>query len=105
MERRFSEMSEYELRQEIATLNEKAKKAEQLGMGNEFAVHERRKILAQAYLLDPDQFVPGHTYRLTEGMDLFTISYMNGRFAWGHRGKEKDLSAVPISLLGDKVTE
>lgn len=30
MERRFSEMSEHEIRQEIANLNEKAKKAEQM---------------------------------------------------------------------------
>ncbi len=46
MDKRFSEMDEYELKLEISMLNEKAKKAEQLGQGNEYAVYERRKTLA-----------------------------------------------------------
>lgn len=97
--KRFSEMTEYELKQEIAALNEKAKKAEQLGMMNEFAVHERRMLMAKAYLLDPNDFQPGETYPLTDGESSFQISYLNGHFAWGYRNNGTELEAVPISLL------
>ena len=67
MEKRFSDMDEYELKLEIAMLNEKAKKAEQLGNSNEYAVYERRKTLAQAYLMDPAEIEPGQVYHMTDG--------------------------------------
>lgn len=105
MEKRFSEMDEYELKLEISMLNEKAKKAEQLGQGNEYAVYERRKTLAQSYLIDPSTIEPGAAYRMTDGITLFEVSYMNGRFAWGYRTGERELTGVPIALLADKVTQ
>jgi hypothetical protein len=100
-EKRYSEMSAYELNQEIATLREKARKAEQMGMISEFAVLERKAAMAKAYLLDPDDFKPGEIYQI-EGApgSYFKIDYMNGVFAWGSRlsgnGSEE---ALPISLL------
>ncbi len=103
-QKRFSQMTEYELRTEIARLNEKAKKAEQLGMSNEFAVYERRVLLAKAYLLNPDDFEPGKTYEI-EGGSSFQISYMNGYFAWGYRDNQTNLEAVPISLFVKKEGE
>jgi hypothetical protein len=94
-------MTEYELRQEIATLQEKARKAEQMGMVNEFAVLERKAIMARAYLLDPAWFKPGQIYEI-EGAPgtFFKIDYINGVFAWGYRlnGDGKD-EALPISML------
>ncbi|UTR07686.1 YfhH family protein [Alkalihalobacillus sp. LMS6] len=104
MEKRFSDMDEYELKLEISMLNEKAKKAEQLGNMNEFAVYERRKTLAQSYLINPDLIEPGHAYRMKDGVTIFEVSYMNGRFAWGYRSGERELAGVPISLLADKIT-
>lgn len=101
-EKRFSEMTTYELQQEIQKLNEKAKKAEQLGMMNEFAVHERRMIMAKAYLLDPGDFKPGEEYMLNDEGSTFQISYLNGHFAWGYRDNGTTLDAVPISLLKQK---
>lgn len=101
-EKRYSEMTEYELKQEIAKWTEKARKAEQLGMMNEFAVYERRALIAKAYLLNPDDYVPGETYEMTDGESTFTISYMNGYFAWGYRNDEPRLEGVPISLLKKK---
>lgn len=92
-------MTEYELKQEIARLREKARKAEQLGIMNEFAVYERRVLVAQAYLMNPDDFEPGKTYKMTDEESTFTISYMNGYFAWGYRNDGAKLEAVPISLL------
>lgn len=100
-EKRYSQLTEYELRQEIAKLREQARKAEQLGMVNEFAVLERKVLMAQAYLLNPDSFSPGEIYELEgDPGQYFKIDYLNGVFAWGYRlkgdGKEE---AVPISML------
>ncbi|TYR75835.1 DUF1811 family protein [Rossellomorea vietnamensis] len=103
-ETRYSEMSEHELRQEIAQLREKARKAEQLGILNEFAVLERKSLMAQAYLMDPKDFKPGEIYGIEGDPGVFfKIDYMNGVFAWGYRlggsGKEE---ALPISMLNKK---
>jgi hypothetical protein len=100
-EKRYSQLTEHELRQEIAKLREQARKAEQLGMVNEFAVLERKVLMAQAYLLNPDSFMPGEIYELEgDPGQYFKIEYLNGVFAWGYRlkgeGKEE---AVPISML------
>ncbi|WP_264740396.1 YfhH family protein [Cytobacillus firmus] len=100
-EKRYSTMTTYELQQEIAALNEKARKAEQMGMVNEFAVLERKVIMAKAYLLNPDDFKPGEIYQV-EGDPgaYFKIEYMNGIFAWGFRlNGSKGEEALPISML------
>jgi hypothetical protein len=100
-EKRYSTYTEHELRQEIAQLQEKARKAEQLGIVNEFAVLDRKVTMAKAYLLNPDSFLPGEIYELEgDPGQYFKIDYMNGVFAWGYRlkgdGKEE---ALPISML------
>jgi hypothetical protein len=100
-DKRYSDMTEYELRQEIAELKEKARKAEQMGMVNEFAVLERKVQMARAYMMDPDSFKPGEIYQIEgDPGQYFKIDYMNGVFAWGYRlksdGKEE---ALPISVL------
>lgn len=101
MNKRFSEMTEYELKNEIAKIKEKSRKAEQLGMLNEVAVHERRALIAKAYLLNPDDFKPGETYEI-DAYTKFSISYMNGYYAWGYRNDHPKLEAVPISLFKRK---
>ncbi|AXN39578.1 YfhH family protein [Peribacillus butanolivorans] len=98
---RYSKLSAYELQQEIAALTEKARKAEQLGMVNEFSVLERKVTMAKAYLLNPDDFKKGEIYQIEGDPGVyFKIDYMNGVFAWGYRlggsGKEE---ALPISML------
>ncbi|MGG4489753.1 YfhH family protein [Metabacillus idriensis] len=105
--KRYSTLSEYELKTEIALLREKARKAEQLGMINEFAVLDRKITMAQAYLLNPDSFLPGEIYEI-EGAPgtYFKISYMNGVFAWGNRLQTPDEEeGLPISMLGQKKNE
>jgi hypothetical protein len=101
IEKKYSEMTEMELRQEIANLLEKARKASQLGHVNEFAVFERKAVMAQAYLVDPSQFIPGEVYRIEGDPGVFfQIDYLKGRFAWGYRlGGEKFAEALPISML------
>lgn len=100
-EKRYSDMTEHELRQEIANLKEKARKAEQLGMVNEYAVLERKATMAAAYLLEPKEIKPGEIYALvSEPGTYFHVDYLKGVFAWGYRlngdGREE---GIPISLL------
>ncbi|GGH87552.1 recombinational DNA repair protein RecT [Pullulanibacillus pueri] len=105
MEKRFSEMTDGELKQQIADLKIKIQKSEQMGMINEVAVHERKMAMAEAYLMDPEDFHPGEVYFIQYDERVpFKIDYMNGVFAWGYRGETTELSAFPISLL-EKVTE
>ncbi|WP_436375094.1 YfhH family protein [Cytobacillus sp. BC1816] len=100
-EKRYSTMTTYELQQEISSLNEKARKAEQMGMVNEFAVLERKVIMAKSYLLNPDDFSPGEIYEIAGDPGVyFKIEYMNGVFAWGFRlNGSKGEEALPISML------
>ncbi|MBO8157806.1 MAG: YfhH family protein [Bacillaceae bacterium] len=113
LERRFSEMTLDELRNEIAQLTEKAQKAQQMGMVNEYAVYERKIQMAKAYMMDPDQFSAGEIYEIDgDPGTYFKIDYMNGVFAWGYRvngqgqpvqeGEDQE-EALPISLLGKKI--
>lgn len=100
-EKKYSDMTEVELRKEIADLKERARKAEQLGIVNEFAVLERKAIMAQAYLLDPNDFKKGEVYRIEGDPGVFfKIDYLKGRFAWGYRlGGDHYIEALPISML------
>lgn len=100
-EKRYSEMSPHELRQEIARLKEKARKAEQMGMVNEYAVLERKAAMAKSYLLNPVDFKTGEIYEI-EGSpgSYFKIEYLEGVMAWGFRlGGDKKQEALPISML------
>ncbi|RWZ51306.1 DUF1811 family protein [Halobacillus fulvus] len=110
MEKRYSEYTYEELRQEVAQLTEKARKAEQMGMVNEYAVHERKIIMAKSYMMNPADFSAGETYSLTGDPEhTFYIEYMNGVFAWGYRKNKlgqkvtaEEEEALPISMLGHK---
>ncbi len=101
MEKKFSEMAPNELRETIATLKEKARKAEQLGILNEFAVYERKALLAQAYLLNPEDFIPGEIYRIHNDPGMFfKLESLKGVYAWGYRlGGNQFEEAIPISML------
>ena len=94
-------MTKYELRQEISLLTEKARKAEQLGIVNEYAVLERKIVMAKAYLLNPKDFIPGELYEIEgDPGSYFKIDYINGVFAWGYRlAGQKEEEALPISVL------
>lgn len=100
MEKRYSEMTHAELRDEIAKLHEKAQKAEQLGIVNEVYVLKRKIVMAEAYMLDPEDFKKGETYNIKDEPNAtFTIDYLKGTFAWGYKQGSDELTAYPISLL------
>ncbi|GAA0441177.1 YfhH family protein [Lentibacillus halophilus] len=111
MDVRYSDYTIEQLRAEVGRLKEKAQKAEQFGNISEVAINERKMQMALAYMLNPDDFKPYHVYELQgDPGHSFKINYINGVFAWGHRVNllndvyEKE-EALPISLLGDEVTE
>lgn len=101
MGKSYAEMTEQELREEIARLKEKARKAEQLGIVNEFAVYERKTLMASAYLIDAETIIPGEMYRIMGAPgEFFQVDRLKGRFAWGYRlGGDKFEEALPISIL------
>lgn len=103
MDKKYSQMNPSELREVIGILREKARKAEQLGIVNEFAVYERKAILASSYLLNPEDFIVGEIYRISgdPGM-FFKIDYLKGVYAWGYRlGGTQQIEAIPIAMLVD----
>jgi Protein of unknown function (DUF1811) len=100
MEKRFSEMTESEIRAEIASLRAKAQKAEQMGMVSEYAVHERKIAIAKCYLMDPATIESGKEYGIQgDPGSTFSVLYLNGIFAWGYKNKQSNLEALPISVL------
>ncbi|WP_077624355.1 YfhH family protein [Sediminibacillus massiliensis] len=108
MEKRYSEYTVEELRDEVAKLKEKAQKAEQMGNVSEYAIYERKVQMAMAYMLNPEEFNSGEVYEIEEDPGhTFRINYINGVFAWGHRlnllgqSLEKE-EAVPLSVLGKR---
>lgn len=100
-EKSYAEMTEQELLDEIRKLREKARKAEQLGIVNEYAVYERKALMAEAYLINPETIVPGEMYRINGSPgEFFKVEYLKGRFAWGYRlGGDRYEEALPISIL------
>lgn len=100
-EKKYSQMTEHELREEIARIMEKARKAEQIGIINEYAVYQRKVVMAQSFLIDPATIVKNEIYRIDgdEGV-YFHVDYLKGRFAWGYRlGGKHALEALPIAML------
>ncbi|MCT1905174.1 YfhH family protein [Oceanobacillus sojae] len=110
MKFRYSDYSIEQLHQEIGKLKEQAQKAEQLGNVSEVQICERKMQVALAYTMSPDDFKKEEIYQLKmETGYKFKISYVNGVFAWGYRidlldEESEDIEALPISLLGKKVS-
>ncbi|MBT2572404.1 YfhH family protein [Bacillus sp. ISL-51] len=103
MEKRYSHMTPHELQTEIAGLTEQARKAEQMGIVNELAVLERKITMAKAYMLNPEDFIPGTVYHIDGSDAAFHIEYLNGVFAWGYRTSSPEQEeALPISVLQEK---
>lgn len=105
---RFSDLSIEQLREKIGKYRELAIKAEQLGNQSEVAINERKMQMAMAYMLNPEDYLPGEVYELKgDPGHTYKINYIEGVFAWGNRinflGELYKEEAIPISLLGDKL--
>lgn len=107
---RYSDYSVEQLRDELGVLKEKLMKAEQLGEVNKVAIYERKMQIVASYTINPDQFEDYTEYELKNDPGYtFYINFVNGVMAWGHRinllgEMTKEEEALPISLIGDKVT-
>lgn len=106
----YSDYTVEQLREEVGKLKEKLIKAEQLGEINKAEIYERKMQIASSYLLNPNDFKPNDVHRLNGDPGYtFKINYIDGVMAWGHRinllgeMREKE-EAIPIAMLGDKVT-
>lgn len=100
-EKNYASMTEQELRNEVAALKEKARRAEQLGIVNEYAVYERKALMAASYLVDLDSIKLGEMYRLDGSPgEYFMVERLKGRFAWGYRlGGDRYEEALPVAML------
>ncbi|MFS0562322.1 YfhH family protein [Terribacillus sp. 179-K 1B1 HS] len=105
MQLRYSDLTVEQLKEEMKQLKIQQQKAEQMGNFSEYQILERKRQMAKAYTMNPDDFKPGATYQIKgDRSHVFTIDYLNGVFAWGYRrqGAEtgQELEALPISVLG-----
>ena len=115
LEKRYSDMTVEELRDAVAQLTEQARKAEQMGMVNDYAVQMRKIQMAKSYMLNPADYSVGEVYEIDGDPGIyFEIGYMNGIFAWGRRKNQQgellevygteDQEALPSSMLGQKIS-
>ena len=101
MEKRLSELSKYEIEQEIQALHERKRKAEQMGMVSEIEVVLRRIAIAESYLVNPDGFKPGQVYIVNYNNRPFRLNFINGVMGWGTFEGEMTERAIPLSELSE----
>ncbi|SOC40530.1 YfhH family protein [Salinicoccus kekensis] len=94
-------MTRREIDAYIAEKREAMRKAEMLGVENEYRVNERQVLIAESYLIDLSQIEKGKIYKLVSNEDhYFKVEYLKGVFAWGFfiGGTEKE-TGIPVSML------
>lgn len=100
-EKKLIEMTSHELNAVIAQYREKARKAEMMGVVNEYEVYQRKALIAESYLVDTSRIEIGKVYGLvgTE-REYFKVERIKGIFAWGFRLKgNSGEEGIPVSLL------
>lgn len=94
-------MTRRELEAYIAEKREAMRKAEMLGVENEYRVLERQVLIAESYFIDLSLIEPGKIYKVISNEDhYFKVEYIKGIFAWGFfvGGEEKE-TGIPVSML------
>ncbi|WP_026049016.1 YfhH family protein [Staphylococcus massiliensis] len=101
MNKKLSEMTEHEIRDEIGKYREKMRKAEMNGILNEYDVYQSKLIVANSYLIDRSKIEIGRIYPLDDGTDcFFKVERLKGVFAWGFRINSSEREeGIPIALL------
>lgn len=94
-------MTRREIESYIAEKREKMRKAEMMGVENEYRVLERQVIIAESYLVDLSLIEPGKIYKMVSREDhYFKVEYLKGIFAWGfYVGGDHSESAIPVAML------
>ena len=94
-------MTRREIEAYIAEKREAMRKAEMLGVENEYRGNERQVLIAESYLIDLSQIEKGKIYKLVSNEDhYFKVEYIKGVFAWGFfiGGNERE-TGIPVSML------
>src|SRR5699024_8297793 len=97
----FNTMTRREIEAYIVDKREKMRKAEMLGIENEYRVYERQVLIAESYLIDLSQSETGKIYKIVSNEDFyFKVEYIKGGVAWGFYlgGNEKE-TGIPVSML------
>lgn len=99
--KRLSDMNRQEIFHEIQTYKEKMRKAEMNGIMNEYDVYQNKVVIAESYLVDPEDVELGKIYALLDGSDdYFKVERLKGVFAWGYRLNSTSFEeGLPLSLL------
>lgn len=77
------------------------RRAEMMGVENEYRVLERQVIIAECYLIDLSLIEKGKIYKvISQENHYFKVEYVKGIFAWGFfvNGDEKE-TGIPVSML------
>ena len=101
MSESLGQMTRKELNHYIQTKREKMRRAEMMGIENEYRVLERQVLIAECYLIDLSLIEKGKIYKVISQEDhYFKVEYVKGIFAWGFfvNGDEKE-TGIPVSLL------
>ncbi|MBY8908777.1 YfhH family protein [Salinicoccus roseus] len=94
-------MTRRELEAYIAEKREAMRKAEMMGVENEYRVLERQVLIAESYFIDLSLIEPGKIYKIISNEDhYFKVEYVKGIFAWGFFvGGEDRETGIPVSML------
>ena len=101
MNESLGQMTRKELNHYIQTKREKMRRAEMMGIENEYRVLERQVLIAECYLIDLSLIEKGKIYKVISQEDhYFKVEYVKGIFAWGFfvNGDEKE-TGIPVRLL------
>ncbi|RXK17744.1 YfhH family protein [Macrococcus sp. DPC7161] len=100
-DKKLIEMNTYELQQVVSNYREKARKAEMMGIVNEYEVWQRKALIAESYLVDTNQIEIGKVYALIGAeKQYFKVERIKGVFAWGFRlGSNLSEEGIPVALL------
>ena len=94
-------MTRRELEAYIAEKREAMRKAEMMGVENEYRVLERQVLIAESYFIDLSLIEPGKIYKVISNENhYFKVEYIKGIFAWGFFvGGEERETGIPVSML------
>lgn len=101
MDESLSKMTRKELEYYIQMKREAMRRAEMMGVENEYRVLERQVIIAECYTIDLSRIEKGKIYKIiSQEENYFKVENIKGIFAWGFfvNGNEKE-TGIPVSML------
>lgn len=98
----YSDMSTAQLRDEMAELQRKGRRAYDEENWSEYETLMTKWYLAKSYEMLPNANIEiGRTYRIAEEYDRLTVTGLEGVMAWGIRQSSAETTAIPIARLDE----